>query len=68
MGENIKDNIEHCMETFSYGSDDGSAIRIINASAKWSENSGEDSLCNVSVNVQKSQLLAVIGPVGAGKV
>lgn len=68
MGENIKNNIEHSMETFSYGSDDGSAIRITNATAKWSENSGEDSLSNVSVTVQKGQLLAIIGPVGAGKV
>lgn len=56
------------MEIFSYGNNDGSAIRITNATAKWSENSSENSLSNVSVNVEKGRLLAIIGPVGAGKV
>lgn len=44
------------------------AIEITNATAKWSELSAENSLNNVSFSVNKGTLLAVIGPVGAGKV
>lgn len=50
------------------GNDDKHAIRMTNVFAKWSENAGDDSLSDVNIDVEKGRLLAVIGPVGAGKV
>jgi ABC-type transport system involved in cytochrome bd biosynthesis fused ATPase/permease subunit len=50
------------------GNDDKYAIRMTNVYAKWSENAGEDSLSNLNIDVEKGRLLAIIGPVGAGKV
>ncbi len=44
------------------------SIVIKDATAKWSENSNEDSLNNVSINIGRGGLMAIIGPVGAGKV
>ena len=50
------------------GNNDKYAIRMTNVCAKWSENSGEDSLSNLNIDVEQGRLLAIIGPVGAGKV
>lgn len=36
--------------------------------AKWSDATDENTLTNVSCSVKAGELLAVIGPVGAGKV
>lgn len=44
------------------------AVQLKNVTAKWSENSAENSLNDVSVKVAQQTLLAIIGPVGAGKV
>lgn len=54
--------------TIMNGNDEKYAIRMTNVYAKWSEKSGDDSLSNVNINVEKGRLLAIIGPVGAGKV
>ncbi|XP_065203724.1 probable multidrug resistance-associated protein lethal(2)03659 isoform X2 [Planococcus citri] len=43
------------------------AVHLKNATAKWSENSAENSLNDLNIKVAKRSLLAVIGPVGAGK-
>jgi hypothetical protein len=43
-------------------------VNLLNASAKWSEEISEPTLSNVSATLTSGQLLAVVGPVGAGKV
>jgi ATP-binding cassette subfamily C (CFTR/MRP) protein 4 len=43
-------------------------IVISNATAKWTQNETENSLQNINLTVKTSQLVTVIGPVGAGKV
>lgn len=42
-------------------------VVLENVCAKWTQEANEDTLKNISVNVTKSQLVAVIGPVGSGK-
>lgn len=42
-------------------------LRLHNVCAKWIEESTENTLENINVNVNQNQLLAVIGPVGSGK-
>jgi len=43
-------------------------IDILNASAKWILNQPENSLNNINLTVRPGRLVAIIGPVGAGKV
>lgn len=43
-------------------------IKVTNATAKWSEDLAENTLTNINLVVQPSALVAVIGPVGSGKV
>lgn len=43
-------------------------VSLLNASAKWSAEITEPTLSKVSATVKSGQLLAAIGPVGAGKV
>jgi ABC-type multidrug transport system fused ATPase/permease subunit len=43
-------------------------IRITNATAQWSLVSHEKTLNKVTVDIKPGMLVAVIGPVGAGKV
>jgi len=43
-------------------------IVISNATAKWKNNLILNSLENINLNVRSGQLVAIIGPVGAGKV
>ncbi|KAF7279579.1 hypothetical protein GWI33_006975 [Rhynchophorus ferrugineus] len=42
-------------------------LTLHNISAKWSDDVIDDTLHNISLNVNPSQLLAIIGPVGSGK-
>ncbi|XP_026820606.1 multidrug resistance-associated protein 4-like isoform X2 [Rhopalosiphum maidis] len=42
-------------------------IVISNATAKWTQNETENSLQHINLTVKTSQLVTVIGPVGAGK-
>lgn len=64
---NVANNITHASDD-SLASDSKYSLNITGATAKWSENSTEDSLSDVSTKVEKGRLLAIIGPVGAGKV
>lgn len=43
-------------------------ITIFNASAKWTDAQPNYCIQNINLNVRPGQLVAVIGPVGAGKV
>jgi ABC-type multidrug transport system fused ATPase/permease subunit len=43
-------------------------IRISNATAQWTPMSHEKTLNRVTVDIKPGMLVAVIGPVGAGKV
>ena len=43
-------------------------IVILNASAKWTQNETENCLRHINLTVSSGQLVAIIGPVGAGKV
>lgn len=42
-------------------------VILENVNAKWSQEANDDTLKNVSISITKSQLVAVIGPVGSGK-
>lgn len=46
----------------------GPVLRFTNMNAKWNQKSSEDTLKNINLTVNRGELLAVIGPVGAGKV
>lgn len=41
---------------------------LTNAVAKWSEESSEPTLNNISVHLNPGKIVAIIGPVGSGKV
>jgi len=43
-------------------------IDILNASAKWILNQPDNSLNNINLTVRPGRLVAIIGPVGGGKV
>lgn len=43
-------------------------IVISNATAKWTQNETENCLRHINLTVISGQLIAIIGPVGAGKV
>jgi len=43
-------------------------IVISNAFAKWSDNQSSNTLENINLTVSPGRLVAVIGPVGSGKV
>lgn len=44
------------------------AIRMKNFSAKWDKSIPENCLNEISIEIKKNTLTAIIGPVGAGKV
>ncbi|KAL4089621.1 hypothetical protein QTP88_024632 [Uroleucon formosanum] len=61
-------NVKNCIEN-EKGIDklDNFGIDILNASAKWILNQPENSLNNINLTVRPGRLVAIIGPVGAGK-
>lgn len=44
------------------------SIKISNASAKWTDDQTENTLNHINLTIEPGRLVAVIGPVGAGKV
>ncbi|KAK7601741.1 hypothetical protein V9T40_009182 [Parthenolecanium corni] len=63
---NVANNITRVSDD-SLAADTKYSISITGATAKWSENSSENSLSDVSTKVEKGHLLAIVGPVGSGK-
>jgi ABC-type glutathione transport system ATPase component len=43
-------------------------IKVSNLNAKWNSSSEEMTLSNISLEVKRGQLVAIIGTVGAAKV
>jgi len=60
--ENTTGNKEGIDELDNFG------IDILKASAKWILNQPDNSLNNINLTVRPGRLVAIIGPVGAGKV
>lgn len=58
---NVKNNCE-TLELKNFG------IVFSNASAKWTDAQTENCLENINLTVRPGRLVAIIGPVGAGKV
>lgn len=61
ISNNIKNNGE-VLELMDFG------IVVSNASAKWTDTQTDNSLKNINLIVRPGRLVAIIGPVGAGKV
>ncbi|CAH1736130.1 unnamed protein product [Aphis gossypii] len=58
---NRNDNEENMNQSDNFG------IDVLNASAKWILNQPDNCLNNINLSVRPGRLVAVIGPVGAGK-
>ena len=56
--------------TFAHGEDDEEKDTIIldKVTGKWRKDKNEDTLKNINLNTKPGQLIAIIGPVGSGKV
>lgn len=59
MNKKLKENI-------TYTINDPKLV-LKNVSAKWLDDSTENTLTDININIDKSQLVAIIGPVGSGK-
>ena len=49
---------------------DGKAdtVTLEKVTGKWNKDEKEDTLSNINMNMKSGQLIAIIGPVGSGKV
>ena len=49
---------------------DGKAdtVTLDKVTGKWNKDENEDTLSNINMNMKSGQLIAIIGPVGSGKV
>ena len=43
-------------------------VALENVTGKWKKDENEDTLTNINLNLKSGQLVAIIGPVGSGKV
>lgn len=61
----IKNNIDDVNNTAQLN---GYSLIVSNATAKWMKNQTVNSIEDISLTVRSDGLVAIIGPVGAGKV
>lgn len=66
INDNVKPTNMDSQNDTEQSSDLG--IVISNATAKWTDSQTENSLENINLIVRPGRLVAIIGPVGAGKV
>jgi len=66
INDNITLNIDDNQDGNEYSNDLG--IVVSNVTAKWTDAQTENSLENINLTVKPGRLVAIIGPVGAGKV
>lgn len=66
INDNIKPNNVDNENDTEHSNDLG--IVVSNATAKWTDAQTENSLENINLTVIPGRLVAIIGPVGAGKV
>lgn len=64
----IKDKIMPNSENNTNEQSNDLGIVVSNATAKWTDAQTENSLENINLTVRPGRLVAIIGPVGAGKV
>jgi len=64
----IKDKIILNSENNTNEKSNDLGIVVCNATAKWTDAQTENSLENINLTVRPGRLVAIIGPVGAGKV
>lgn len=73
----VKNNSQNCKTTTKSKNNDATVnteqlsdygVVISNATAKWKDNQTDSSLENIKLTVRPGRLVAIIGPVGAGKV
>jgi len=62
----VSNNISNENDTAAQSSNFG--IVMSNASAKWTDAQVDNTLENINLTVTPGRLVAIIGPVGAGKV
>ena len=43
-------------------------VTLEKVTGKWNKDENEDTLANINLNLKSGQLVAIIGPVGSGKV
>ena len=44
------------------------SLALENVTGKWRKDENEETLTNINLNLKMGQLVAIIGPVGSGKV
>ena len=43
-------------------------VTLENVTGKWNKDENEDTLSNINMNMKSGELIAIVGPVGSGKV
>lgn len=67
----VVDGLAVSQENFTRSNDynlNSISIIVSNVTGKWTANQTVDSLKNINLTVHCNQLVAIIGPVGSGKV
>ena len=55
-------------DTFAQNDDNVDTVTMEKVTGKWKKDENEDTLTNINLNSKPGQLIAIIGPVGSGKV
>ena len=55
-------------DTFAHDDANADTVTMEKVTGKWKKDENEDTLTNIDLNTKPGQLIAIIGPVGSGKV